>query len=133
MIASILITTVLGVYLLLTSPTWLEAFIIDPWFWIADKSDKPASTWIRGGLFIIVSLISDFVLHYGHWYYALGVTFLFHVLTFAFMINIKLKKPIDYLGSDKYDQFIRKIPLWIRVLVSGILLAASVLLFEFLY
>jgi len=118
------------IYLLLTSPTWLEAFLIDPLFWRSGGSDKPWSTYIRGVLFLLVGISVDVFLGYGHWYYGIAIAFIFHVLAFQFMINLQLKRPVDYLGSGKYDTMIRGIPLWIRISLSVILLSASLLLFE---
>ena len=118
------------IYFLLMSPTWLEAFVIDPVFWEAGKDDKPVSTYLRGGLMLLVSIGVDFPVHYSKWYWALGISITFHILMFAPLINLKLKRPIDYLGGNKYDQWIKGIPLWLRLVIAGILLIGAVLLFE---
>ena len=118
-------------YSLLMLPTWLEAFVIDPYvFWDRGKDDKPASTYIRGVLIILVSVMPDFVFHYGHWYWALIISGMFHVIVFAYLVNIKLNREPSYLGSGTYDTWIKGIPVWVRLLVSGALLIAAIILFE---
>ncbi len=120
---------IMFMYMLLTSPAWLEAFVIDPLFWRKLKDDKPISTYIRGFHMISAAVLVE-GLQYGHWYYGVMLTFFFHVLFFAPFINLKLKRPIDYLGLGKYDMYIKKIPLWIRLVVSVLLLSISVYLLE---
>ena len=124
------IILIVFIYVLLMSPTWLEAFVIDPLFWKHGKDDKPVSTYLRGVLMLIVSIGVDFPVHYSKWYWALGIVITFHILMFALLINLKLKRSIDYLGGNKYDQWIKRIPLWFRLVISGILLIGSVILFE---
>ena len=38
---------IMFMYVLLMSPAWLEAFVIDPLFWRKLKDDKPISTYIN--------------------------------------------------------------------------------------
>ena len=118
-------------YALLLLPTWLEAFVIDPYiFWDRGKDDKPLSTYIRGVLLVIVGVVVDVVFHYGHWYWAIGIATFIHIILFAFFVNIKLNKEPGYLGSSKYDMRIKKIPLVYRLIASGILLAGFIIIFE---
>jgi len=130
------ILIIIAVYAILTSPTWLEAFLIDPWFWRRKdkdgnpKSDKPASTYLRGVIMVVAAISVDLLVHYSKWYWALGITIAFHILAFAPLINLKLKRPIDYLGGNKYDQLVKQIPLWLRLANAGILLVGAVILFE---
>lgn len=124
---------VLGIvtYTFLMLPTWLEAFVIDPLvYWDKGKDDKPQSTYIRAGMIILVGVMVDVVFNYGYWYYAMVVATTFHIGAFAYLVNIKLNREPEYLGFGDYDKVIKKIPLVYRLIISGILFAGSIVLFE---
>jgi ribose/xylose/arabinose/galactoside ABC-type transport system permease subunit len=135
MILDILIHIV--TYIVIVMPTISEGLWIDQAYWDAGKDDKPMSTYIRGLMMILLSVAIGLVYQeqndVNFWLIFIPtflVTFLTHVLFFAFLINYKKGKPLDYLGTGDYDEWIRKIPLWKRLTIAGILWVGSIVWFE---
>lgn len=120
------------IQLMLFAPVVLEAWVIDPLFWKKGKSDKPVSTYIRAGMFVVVAVVVRWVLDDNWMSAGLLMAIAWHFATFQYFVNWKLGKPFFYLGSGTYDRCISHVPSYLRLFLQMVGLLAALLAYHYM-
>jgi len=94
---------------------FVEAFILDPIWWKAGKSDKPMSTIIRAVLLILVGIISRYRMDDNYLFAGIFYAVTVHFAFFNYMVNWYLCKKWYYLGESWFDRQLAKMPIMFRV------------------